>query len=181
MQVRIGNGQVVSGEVALAIATPFDSWSKHCSVRASQRSPGPRRTSAYRRTALTIVTLLLSACTPAALTALSMGGAAGIQHTVNGISYRTFTAPMPEVRTAARTALGRMGVTNVTQHKTEEGEVISAKAGDRTIEVELVTITPRATRMRTTVRSGVLMDSATGTEIILQTERTLANGKRAPT
>jgi hypothetical protein len=108
-----------------------------------------------------------------------VGGSAGIQHTVNGISYRTFTASMPEVRAAARTALGRMGVTNITLHKTEEGEVISAKAGDRNIEVELTSITLKATRMRTMVRNGVLMDSATGTEIILQTERTLGNGRRA--
>ena len=32
--------------------------------------------------------------------------------------------------------------------------------------------------MRTMVRNGMLMDSATGTEIIVQTERTLGNGKR---
>ncbi len=142
--------------------------------------PGLRRPIAFRGTALMIVTLFLSSCTPAALTALSLGGSAGIQHTINGVSYRTFTASMPEVRAAAQTALDRMGVTNIDLSKTEEGEIISGKAGDRNVEVELITITPNATRMRTTVRNGMLMDSATGTEIILQTERSLAaNGTNA--
>jgi hypothetical protein len=179
MQVRIVNGQVVSADDELANAKPSDQLSARCNERPERRSAGPRRTRADRRTASMIVTLLLSGCAPAVLTALSVGGSAGIQHTVNGISYRTFTAPMPEVRAAARTALGRMGVTNITLQKMEEGEVISAKAGDRIIEVELTSITPKATRMRTMVRNGVLMDSATGTEIIVQTERTLGNGKRA--
>ena len=149
-----------------------------CNNQPPHRGPGARRPRTSHSTALMIVVFLLSGCTPVALTALSVGGSAGIQHTMNGISYRTFTAPMPEVRAAAQTALDRMGATNIVLHKSEEGEVISAKAGDRTIEVDLITITPKVTRMRTMVRNGMLMDSATGTEIIVQTERTLGNGKR---
>jgi hypothetical protein len=124
------------------------------------------------------IVLLMSGCTPAALTALSVGGGAGIQHTMNGISYRTFTAPISEVSLAAKSALDRMGVSNIVLHKTADGNVFSANAGDRNVEVELVSITPKATRMRTSVRSGMLMDSATGNEIILQTERTLGNVRR---
>ena len=95
-----------------------------CNNQPPHRGPGARRPRTSHSTALMIVVFLLSGCTPVALTALSVGGSAGIQHTMNGISYRTFTAPMPEVRAAAQTALDRMGATNIVLHKSEEGEVL---------------------------------------------------------
>lgn len=127
--------------------------------------------------ALAIVGLLASGCDPISLTALGVGSAAGVQHTLGGISYRTFTASLPEVRIAALSALSRMGIKDPARSKTAEGEVIAAKAGDRNIEIELDAITPKTTRMRTTVRNGLFMDSATGTELIFQTERNLNNRK----
>ena len=131
------------------------------------------------RTAVVLVmfSLFASGCDPISLTAFGVGSAASVQHTLSGISYRTFTASLPEVRAAALAALGRMGIKDSARSRTAEGEVITAKAGGRDIEIELDAITPKTTRMRTTVRNGVLMDSATGTEIILQTERILSHGK----
>jgi hypothetical protein len=59
--------------------------------------------------------------------------------------------------------------------KTEEGETIRAKASNRAIEVTLEAITRKTTRMRVTADSdGIIKDSATATEIILQTERALS-------
>lgn len=127
--------------------------------------------------ALAVVGLLASGCDPISLTALGVGSAAGVQHTLGGISYRTFTASLPEVRIATLSALSRMGIKDTARSKTAEGEVITAKAGDRNIEIELDAITPKTTRMRTTVRNGLFMDSATGTELIFQTERNLNNRK----
>ena len=129
--------------------------------------------------ALAIIGLLASGCDPISLTAFGVGSAAGVQHTLGGISYRTFTASLPEVRAATLNALNRMGIKNTSRSKTAEGEVITAKAADRDIEVELDAITPKTTRMRTTVRNGVFMDSATGTEVIFQTERILNSRKDA--
>lgn len=123
---------------------------------------------------------LLAGCDPLALTALGVGASTGVQHTLNGITYKTFTTPLPQVRTAAMSGLGRMGIRVVSREKREGGEVIKASATERTIEIELDAITPHTTRMRAAVRNGILMDSATGTEIILQTERAL-NGKGAST
>ena len=138
----------------------------------------PHQQRAYRTAAVLVMfSVFASGCDPILLTAFGVGSAAGVQHTLSGISYRTFTASLPEVRAAALAALNRMGVNHSTRRKTEEGEVITAKAGGRDIEIELDAITPKTTRMRTTVRNGVLMDSATGTEIILQTERILSHGK----
>lgn len=129
--------------------------------------------------ALVIIGLLASGCDPISLTAFGVGSAAGVQHTLGGYSYRTFTASLPEVRGATISALKRMGIKDSARSKTAEGEVITAKAGDREIGIELDAITPKMTRMRTTVRNGPFMDSATGTELIFQTERILGNRKEA--
>ena len=140
----------------------------------------PHQQRGYRTAAvLAIVSLFASGCDPLSLTMVGVGTATGVQHTLSGISYRTFTASLPEVRAAVLTALGRMGIKDTARSKTVEGEVITAKVGGRDIEIELDAITSKTTRMRTTVRNGLLMDSATGTEIILQTERILSHGKEA--
>ena len=56
--------------------------------------------------------------------------------------------------------------------KVEGGEEISAKSINRSIYIELEEISPNATRMSVTARSGgFLSDSATGAEILLQTDR----------
>ena len=133
-----------------------------------------RRTAAHLRCCLALISLvLLAACVPLSLTAVGVGSAAGVQHTLNGIAYRTFTAPLPQVRGAAIASLNRMGIKVDSRDRSEEGEVIKATASGRKIEIELDALTPNTTRMRTAVRNGLFMDSATSTEIILQTERAL--------
>ncbi len=119
--------------------------------------------------------MLSAGCAPMMLTAFGVGTATGVQHTLNGIAYRTFTAPLPQVRSAATTGLNRMGIKIASRQKTKEGELIKATASEREIEIELDAITPNTTRMRAAVRNGLFMDSATSTEIILQTERILNN------
>ena len=59
--------------------------------------------------------------------------------------------------------------------RTEEGWNLTATAADRTIDIELERLTPRTTRMRVVANKGSLFfkDSATSTEIILQTAQTL--------
>jgi hypothetical protein len=135
-----------------------------------------KMTSAMRSGAVAVL-LLQVGCTPVALTAFGVGTATGVQHTLNGIAYRTFTAPLPQVRGAATASLNRMGIKVTSREKTKEGELIKATANERSIEIELDALTPNTTRMRTAVRNGLFMDSATGTEIILQTERVLYNGR----
>jgi len=121
----------------------------------------------------------LAGCDPLSLTMLGVGTATGVQHTLNGITYKTFTTPLPQMRTATISGLRNMGIKVASREKTTEGEVIKATATERNIEIELDAITPHTTRMRTSVRNGLFMDSATGTEIILQTEKALNNQKGA--
>lgn len=119
----------------------------------------------------------LAGCSAVGVTALGVGTATGVQHTLNGIAYRTFTAPLPQVRRATLASLNRMGFRIAAREKTKEGELIKATANDREIEIELAALTPNTTRMRSMVRNGIFMDSATSTEIVLQTERSLNYSK----
>jgi hypothetical protein len=125
--------------------------------------------------------LMLAACTagcdPMTLTAASFGASLGISHTLNGIIYKTFTAPMKAVENGSVVAMRGMGVKVVSRSTNEVGErVINATAKDREIEVLLEPLTPRTTRMRVIANNGLLKDSATAQEIMHQTERALARG-----
>lgn len=117
---------------------------------------------------------LLAGCEPLSLAALGIGGSAAVNHKVSGTPYRTFTAPLLRVKTASMGALKRMGIKPETNTKIENGELITARAGKREIEVELESLTPNTTRMKVVARDGGLFyDSATASEIIAQTEKGL--------
>ena len=119
----------------------------------------------------------LNACAPLAVTAAGVGGATAVNHTLTGITYRTFSEPLPRVKSASLRALNRMGLKHSSGQKTDHVETINAKANDRDIEIQFESLTPSTTRMRVTARSGGLFyDSATATEIILQTEKALGSG-----
>ncbi len=129
---------------------------------------------ANRILCLAAVAVLLAGCEAAALTGLGVGASAGVSHTLSGMVYRTFTAPLPRVRAAALTALNRMDIKVKGTTKIEGGEQINAKSPDREVEVTLEAISPNTTRIRVIAKKGVFpYDSATGTEIIIQTERAL--------
>jgi hypothetical protein len=105
---------------------------------------------------------------------VGVGAAVGVNHTLSGIVYRTFSEPLPKVKQATLTALAQMAISVNSVEKTKSGELIKAKAINRAIEIEFEVLTPKTTRMRVVANSdGILKDSATATEIILQTERAL--------
>jgi hypothetical protein len=126
-----------------------------------------------RVTLLVGVAVTLAGCEAAALAAFGVGASAGVQHTLNGITYRTFTASEPKVKGAALLALNRMGIKVAPPGKGESGDMIRAKANDRDIEVGFEALSSNTTRMRTTAKQGLFYDSATAYEIIIQTERAL--------
>ena len=125
------------------------------------------------RGVVALAVLGLQGCDPISLTAMGVGASTGVQHTLTGISYRTFTVPMPRVRSAVMTAFERMGIEVGGEEPIENGKRFTAHAADRDIEVELEALSPKATRMRSTAKNGLFRDAATATEIILQTERVL--------
>jgi len=124
-----------------------------------------------------LAALLLAGCAGLALTALGVGASAGVSHTLNGINYRTFTLSLPKVRIASLAALKKMGIKVESISKMQGGELIKAKSSERDIEIQLEVISASTTRMRVvaTSGSGLLYDSSTATEVIVQTERVLGN------
>lgn len=113
-------------------------------------------------------------CAPLAITALGVGGQAGMSHAMNGVTYRTFTAPIANVRIATLQALSGMNLRVDSSGQQNEIEFIKATASDRQIEIELESISPTTTRMRSIAKQNTFMyDSATAAEIIQQTEKLL--------
>lgn len=121
----------------------------------------------------------LSGCAAIGLTLFGVGAGVttgtAVSYTLDGIAYRTFTAPLPKVWTATLAALDRMGIKVEAKKKTDQGELIKASAAGRQIEVDLEAITPKSTRIRTVAKQGIFFkDRATALEIILQTENVLS-------
>lgn len=122
--------------------------------------------------------LSVQGCAAVGLTMLGVGGGtaagASVNHTLGGISYKTFNNSLGEMQTATGTALKGMGMEMTNSTETEYGREILATAGDREIEIELESLTSKTTRMRVVAKQGLLLrDAATATEIILQTAQAL--------
>ena len=122
---------------------------------------------------LALAALNLGGCAAVGLTALGVGMATGVSHTLSGIVYKTFTTPQAQVKKATMGAMNRMQIKVVEAKRDKSTEVIKAKAGDRDILVELEALTPGTTRMSVTATKdgGLMRDGATATEVILQTEK----------
>jgi Protein of unknown function (DUF3568) len=120
----------------------------------------------------------LSGCAAVGMTLFGVGAGVAtgtsVSYTLDGIGYRTFTAPISQVEGATRTALDRMGIKIQATSKTEQGKAIKAMTNDREIEIELEMVSAKTTRIRTVAKQGIFFkDRATATEIIMQTERVL--------
>lgn len=112
-------------------------------------------------------------CAGLAVGAASIGGGVAVSHQLGGITYRTFTEPLPRVRAAVIVALERMAIRLAGSEGMDQGERLIAWAGNRRIEIELEALTPNTTRLRAVARKdhGLLVDSATAVEIINQVEK----------
>lgn len=120
--------------------------------------------------------MLLGGCESMAITAFGVGAATGVTQTLNGRAYRTFTAPVGEVKQATLATLKRMDIKLISSKREGNEEVILARAADREIEITLEVLSPHSTRMRSVTKQGLLYDSATSLEIVLQTEKRMING-----
>ncbi|HYM31385.1 MAG TPA: DUF3568 family protein [Candidatus Cybelea sp.] len=98
----------------------------------------------------------------------------GVDYTLNGIAYRTFTASMPQMRRATLKSLADMDIAVTKDEKQENGWIIEAAANERTFSIELQKLTERTTRMRVVANDGIFFkDRSTETEIITQTSDAL--------
>ena len=119
--------------------------------------------------------LSLSGCAAVALTAGSIGAGAGVNHTLSGISYKTFNDDIKTLRIATLITLEQMAMEVTEDAATDGGWEIIAIAAHREINIDLERLTKRATRMRVVANEGKIFfkDSATATEIILLTAENL--------
>lgn len=136
----------------------------------------PQRDKYARLATICGAVLLLGGCEAMAITAFGVGASTGVAQTLNGRAYRTFTAPVVEVKQATLAALTRMGIKVISSKRVANEEIIIAKAADREIEITLEILSPNSTRMRSVTRQGLFYDSATSLEIVLQTEKRMING-----
>ena len=164
----------VRGAVCSAIGTGSQ-WYGRVS-QGKQFNMKAKLAGACRAALLALLVPGLAGCESIALTAFGVGASTGVQHTLGGVTYRTFTAPAPKVKAAALSALSRMGIKVDTTEKVEGGELIKASTAERQIELEVERISSNTTRLRAVAKNGSwLYDGATATEIILQTEKLLGN------
>lgn len=138
-----------------------------------------------RLVGLLVITLSMTGCiAAAALPALglaAMGDAAGsaakagVEHTMSGATYRTFTAPIADVHSAVLQAFRDLELEVTEDELLEDGRMrVAAEARDRHIGVKLEPVTPALTRLMMYVRKGWIgRDASTSTELIEQTARTL--------
>jgi hypothetical protein len=134
---------------------------------------GANWSSKIQSTAAALGCATLVACAPLMMSAVSGGGSKAVSYTLDGVSYRTFTAPLPRVKDASLTALKHMGVEPASAAKSDNGETILAKATERDIEIKLESLTPKATRRRVAAKNGLFRDAATSAEIVAQIEKAL--------
>lgn len=135
-------------------------------------APSGKRSCWSRSCAWVLVVLAvgLGGCEALAITALGVGASAGVTHTANSVSFRTFTASTAQVKNASLLALATMGIEIVAARQRNGVEVIEARSADRTIEIALESMSPATTQMRTSAkRNALVYDAATAREITEQT------------
>ena len=121
------------------------------------------------------ILLSLPGCAAVALTGIALAAGVGVDHTLNGTVYKTFTTPVDNVQVATLKALDDMAIKVTEKQKTASGWDIKATAANRRIEVQLEALTPKTTRMRVVAKKDKIFfkDSSTATEIIIKTAETL--------
>lgn len=118
----------------------------------------------------------LFGCVPVITTAAGVGGSAAMTHTLNGTTYRTFTAPATKVRLATINALDRMKIKVISDDMQTKNNIrlMTEKTSERNIEIQIEPISVNTTLMKVTAKiSTFSYDSATAEEILIQTKKSL--------
>jgi len=142
-----------------------------------------------RLLAVLVLATLAAGCTGIELPALGAAALsagvgnsvkAGIEYSVTGSAYRTFTLPLEDLAGLVRRTLERMDLP-VTEAGTKDTQLIYVAEGiDRTVRLTFTPVSTSVTRLGITVKQGAIRrDRATASEIITQIELGLASLKSA--
>jgi len=109
-----------------------------------------------------------------AATGTGMAAGAGVDHTLSGITYKSFAVSRNQLRFAILKTLHRMDMKVVKDEPEKRHHQIEAVAFDRTIDIEIEGLSRKTTRMRVVANQGKIFfkNSATATKIIVQTAAT---------
>jgi hypothetical protein len=134
------------------------------------------------------LSLSLSGCAGAGLAVASAGAGVamgtGVDYTLNGIAFKTFTAPLDDVKVATRSGLENMGIEiakdEAPAKPEDKGWHFEAIANNREVTIDLQSLTPKTTRIRVVAEDGIFFkDKATEAEIIFQTADALDHPSNA--
>jgi hypothetical protein len=133
---------------------------------------------AFRAIGLVAVAVVAQGCAGMGLTLLTIGAGigagTGTSHILDSIAYKTFATPLEILERATVQTLRRLDMPVKSHESTDARRLIVARAGERTVEIELDRLTAKTARMRVDVRQNwLLRDRATAVEIIAQTDQTL--------
>jgi hypothetical protein len=106
------------------------------------------------RTVVSILLVGLAGCQSIALSLVGAGAGTALRYGFDGVAYRTFTAPASAVKDASLNALELMGIVLDSTGSFEGGELIFAHSDTRKIEIEVESISARATRVRIAAKNG---------------------------
>jgi len=129
-----------------------------------------------KKSLVAVLALLLSACalTPLAVPVAVSGSAAGIGYTITNVAYKTISRPAANVEAALGRALKKMDIKETKREVSDGIVTVSAETAKLDITIELEKITPTVTKISVdAVKSFLVKDKATATEIIVQTEKAL--------
>jgi hypothetical protein len=100
----------------------------------------------------------------------------GTEYTASGLAIRTFAIPAADVRAATLTTFARTQVAVVDDDVSKKGIItVTGEAPRRKVRVRLTPLTPTLTQMELHVKRNILAsDKATASELLAETERTLA-------
>ncbi len=109
---------------------------------------------------------------------LSAGGDAlvktGTEYSADGTVHRTFPLPIEQVRWGVREAFVRAQVTVTGDDYSSERDRIDGNMSHRTVNVELLSLTPVLTSMQLVVkRNALASDKATASVLLAETEKVL--------
>jgi hypothetical protein len=138
---------------------------------------------ALRTFVVALAGLVVGGCTGIELgavgvAALSAGAGSvvktGTEYTLTGIAYRTFSLPLDDLAAVLRSTLARMEF-RVNEAAVVNGDLVVVAGGiDCAVHLRLTAITPAVTRLRVSVRKGLInLDRATTSEIVTQLERSI--------
>jgi len=129
--------------------------------------------------------LLLEGGAAAGVAAIGAGTSAaagtGIEQTMSGITYKTFTAPPERMHAATLRTLERLDIELVADQVMPAGWTLKGLVAGREIDIELETLSAALTRMRVSVSKddSIFRDASTAADLIVQTTKTLDDVKTA--